>query len=107
MDPIHDLLTFEKQLIAWIFAATPTTDDERASLTKLLALRDRISSAIDDLVLERLQIAAHGPTEETKKLQALTQDIQAETKTITTIAKAIDYAGQALKLAAAIGAAVA
>lgn len=107
MDVITNLLTVEKELVEWIFASTPSTDDEKASLVRLLAERDKVTKSIDALMLKRLEVAALGPTDETKRLQQITEDIQSEAKTLDTIGKAIDYAGQVLKVTAAITALVA
>ncbi len=107
MDPITTLLDIEHELIRWIFLATPATDEQKADMTRLLALRDQLHALIDELVVKRLQVAALGLTEQPKSLRDIGQKIAGEAKTIETVREVLGYAAKAVETAGQIASAVA
>jgi hypothetical protein len=102
MDPIDALLCAERDLMSWIFDASPTTDDERADLTRALALRDEIHRLNAELVLKRLQVAALGLAEKGAGLEALTGRMRAEARTIAAAKNVIGIASEVVTIATSI-----
>lgn len=104
MDPIQDLLAFEKVLVDWVVELRATDDEplKKQKLLQLLALRDAIADTVDKLVPLRLQIAARGVTDDVKELDAITTRIKSETKTFETIDTIVDAATTVAEIAAKI-----
>jgi hypothetical protein len=102
IDPVHALLNAERGLMNWIFDASPSTDEERADMTRALALRDELHRLNNELVLRRLEVASLGLTDQTAGLEALTERIRAEAKTIASARNIVNIAGEVVTVAASI-----
>lgn len=102
MDAINALLNAERDLMNWIFDASPTNDDERADMTRALALRDELHRLNNELVLQRLQVASLGLAGKSAELAALTARIRAESSTIASAKNIVHLAGEAVTIAASI-----
>ena len=102
LDPIDALLRAERDLMNWIFDASPTTDDERADMTRALAFRDEIHRLNNQLVLKRLQVAALGLAGQCAGLEALTGRMRAEARTIASVKNVVSIAGEVATIAASI-----
>jgi len=104
MDPINALLNAERLLMNWIFDVSPTSDEERADLTRALAFRDEIHRFNNELVLKRLQVASLGLAGQTASLEALTGRMRDEAKTISSVKNVVNIAGEVVTVAASIAA---
>jgi hypothetical protein len=104
MDPINALLIAERDLMNWIFDVSPTCDEERADLTRLLACRDDLHRFNNELVLKRLQVAALGLAGQAAGLEALTGRMRAEARTIDAVKNVVNIAGEVVTVAASIAA---
>ena len=102
MDPINALLDAERDLMNWIFDASPSNDEERADMTRALALRDELHSFNNRLVLRRLEVASLGLAGQAAGLEALTGRIRSEAKTIGSARKVIHIASEVVKIAASM-----
>lgn len=102
MDPIDALLCSERDLMSWIFDASPTTDEERADLTRALELRDELHRLNNQLVLQRLQVAALGLTGKAAGLEVLTGRLRAEAHTIASVKHVVSIADEVVTIAASI-----
>ena len=88
--------------MSWIFDASPTTDEERADLTRALGFRDELHRLNNQLVLQRLQVAALGLAGKADGLEALTGRLRAETRTIDSVKHVVEIADQVVTIAASI-----
>ena len=102
MDPINALLCAERDLMSWIFDASPTTDEERADMTRALAFRDELRRFNNQLVLHRLQVASLGLTGKAAGLEALTGRLRAEARTIASAKRVVAIADEVVTIAASI-----
>lgn len=102
MDPIDALLSIERDLMNWIFDASPTNDEERADMTRALAFRDELHRLNNQLVLQRLQVASLGLTGKSGGLEALSGKIRAEARTIASVKKVVAIADEVVTIAASI-----
>lgn len=102
MDAINALLNAERDLMNWIFDASPTSDDERADMTRALALRDELHRLNNELLLQRLEVASLGLAGKTAELSALTGRIRAESSTIASAKNVVQIAGEVVTIAASI-----
>ena len=102
MDPINALLNAERDLMNWIFDASPSNDEERADMTRALALRDELHRFNNQLVLRRLEVASLGLVDQAAGLESLTGRMRTETKTITSAKNVINIAGEVVTVAASI-----
>lgn len=107
MDPITLLLIAERDLMNWIFDASPTTDEERADMTRALAFRDELHRLNNELTLKRLQVASLGLAGKAAGLEALTGRIRAEARTIASVKNVLHIADEVVTFAASIVAMVA
>lgn len=102
MDPINALLDAERDLMNWIFDTCPSNDEERADMTRALALRDELHRFNNQLVLRRLEVASLVLADQAAALTALTERIRSESKTIGSAKSVIDIAGEVVSVAASI-----
>lgn len=102
MDPITLLLCAEGDLMNWIFDASPTTDEERADMTRALAFRDELHRLNNELVLQRLQVASLALTGQSAGLAALTSRMRDEARTIASVKHVVSIAGEVVTIAASI-----
>ncbi len=102
MDPINALLDAERDLMNWIFDASPSSDEERAEMTRALSLRDELHSFNNQLVLRRLEVASLGLAGQAAELEALTARIRSESKTIGSAKNVIHIASEVVTIAASI-----
>ncbi|MEP7121787.1 MAG: hypothetical protein ABJE95_12785 [Byssovorax sp.] len=103
-DPITALLAAERDLMNWIFDASPTTDDERADMTRALAFRDELHRLNNQLVLQRLQVASLCLTGQSAGLEALTARMRDESRTIAAAKHVVSIAAEVVTIAAQIAA---
>jgi hypothetical protein len=102
MDPINALLDAERDLMNWIFDASPSNDEERADMTRALSLRDELHRLNNQLVLRRLEVASLALAGKAEGLVALTGRIRSEAKTIGSAKSVIDVASEVVTIAASI-----
>lgn len=102
MDPINALLSAERDLMNWIFDSCPSNDEERADMTRALALRDELHRFNNQLVLKRLEVASLGCADQAAGLEALTERIRTEGKTIGSAKNVINIASEVVSIAASI-----
>jgi hypothetical protein len=102
MDPITLLLCAERDLMNWIFDASPTTDEERADMTRALAFRDELHRLNDELVLQRLEVASLGLAGQSAGLESLTARMRDEARTIASAKHVVSIAGEVVTIAASI-----
>ena len=102
MDPINALLSAERDLMNWIFDVSPSTEEERADMTRALALRDELHRLNNELVLQRLKVASLALTDKTAELDALTRRIRAEAKTIDSAKSVLGIANEVVTIATSI-----
>lgn len=102
MDPINALLDAERDLMNWIFDTCPSNDEERADMTRALALRDELHRLNNQLVLRRLEVASLAVAGQAAELEALTKRISSESKTIGSARNVLSIAGEVVSIAASI-----
>jgi hypothetical protein len=105
-DIITSLLAIEQELTLWFFSAQPVDDDDRASMTKVLALRDRLFQKVNKITEARVLIAAAGLTGPTAALNAQSDKIKATAKDISTAEDVISIVTTVIGIAATIMTAV-
>ena len=102
MDVVDNLMNIEKQLTTWLFMATPQTQQEQATMTQVLALRDTLFETVNKIVLKRLQIAALNLSDMPNEMSAISSQMESTAKNIGTASDVIKYVSSAIKVAASI-----
>jgi hypothetical protein len=107
MGPIDQLLTLDDALLDWQMHASPTTEEERALMLRVFAMRTRLDAAINDLVAHRLQLAVANLPAETAQLEKAVQDMKQTSKTIDDVQQVLTIVGTVVQVAATLVATVA
>lgn len=93
MNVLETLRAADDALIDWILDATPETDEDRAAMREVLALRTKLDQAINRLVGVALEQAAAELGDEAKVLSDVTEDLQTVARTIDRVGDVLRWAG--------------
>ena len=93
MNVLETLRAADDALIDWILDATPETDEDRAAMREVLALRTKLDQAINRLVGVALEQAAAELGDEAEMLSEVTEDLQTVARTIDRVGDVLRWAG--------------
>lgn len=99
-DVIDALMVIDDELVEWLLLACPTCEEEKEAMKRVLALRTQLSQQLNQLVLERMKLAAAGLEPEITRLNKVTAQVVALSKSIGTMKEVIHAADEAVGLAA-------
>ena len=85
MPPFDTLLQIDSNLTDWLVNAAATTDEERAAMTKVLALRADLDQKLNALVAYRLQMAVAQLQKESADLYAAAAVMKSVEKSINSV----------------------
>jgi DNA anti-recombination protein RmuC len=107
MGPIDQLLTLDDALLDWLMHASPRTEDDRAQMLKIFAMRTQLDAAINNLVARRLQLAVANLPAQTAQLETAVQSMKQTSKSIDDLQKVLTIVGAVVQVAAQLVALVA
>lgn len=100
MNIFQMLLDFDDQLVDWILHVTPSTDDERDRMRRVLAIRGEIENDLNELVAYRLKLSAAALPALAARLGTLASDMQEAEYKIENAGKVVSAAGEVATIAA-------
>ncbi len=90
---LDTLRAADDALVDWLLDATPESDEDRAAMREVLALRTKLDQAINRLVGVALTDAAAALGDEAKALGEVTEDLQNAERTIDRVGDVLRWAG--------------
>ena len=100
MPPFDTLLQIDSNLTDWLVNAAATTDEERAAMTRVLALRADLDQKLNTLVAYRLQMAVANLPEERADLDAAAATMRSVQKKIDSVQSVLSALSIAIAVAA-------
>ena len=100
MPPFDTLLQIDSSLTDWLVNAAATTDEERADVTRVLALRADLDQKLNALVAYRLQMAVANLPAELAELNVAAAAMQAVEKRIDSVQSVLSALSSAVTVAA-------
>lgn len=106
-DVLDALMVIDDELVEWILLASPRSEQDKEMMKRILALRTQLAQQVNQLVLSRMKLAAAGLEPEIARLNAVTAQVAALSKSIGTVREVLGAADEAVRLAAQVLAIVA
>jgi hypothetical protein len=100
MNVLETLRAADEALIDWILDATPETEEDRAAMREVLALRTKLDQAMNRLVGVELESAAEELADEVTALAVVTEDLKTVDRTIERVGDVLRWAGIVVDVAA-------
>jgi hypothetical protein len=100
MPPFDTLLQIDSSLTDWLVNAAATTDEERAAMRRVLALRADLDQKLNALVAYRLQMAVADLPAESADLNAAAAALQSAQKSIDSVQSVLSAVSTAVTVAA-------
>ena len=100
MPPFDTLLQIDSNLTDWLVNVAATTDEERAAMTRLLALRADLDQRLNALVAYRLQMAVANLPKESGDLDAAAAAMRSVQKHIDSVQSVLSALSTAVTVAA-------